>query len=326
MSRENAMAAYVDEMKKVAQEVIDNMPINEKTASFFHYFEPLYHVIHDMPRPPEALLTLTSDVNAKEPNDGLTENEDFTETVPESEPQLESTELALSDGQGPTSDSESEIFCDSLEQLGTVKLAAVPDSLKNGNVHSETSEIQEHHLTHVSQVTQMGVGHGGEGAEDSHGPPMRRRNTGRESQQQYWREPSGNMAQRYARWTERSASGAGSGGGGGDNTEGGPDRLQDAQVQQQIVLALRQLREDMQSVMERLEVVEGLATVNAQNSKWRSHVQLTSPEVKLVTDLEKWWPFDISGRTLLLLLVWPFVTQGIVFLMRQRKRRLHVCI
>ncbi|XP_051523437.1 acyl-CoA-binding domain-containing protein 4 isoform X2 [Myxocyprinus asiaticus] len=319
MSRENAMAAYVDEMKKVAQEVIDNMPINEKTASFFHYFEPLYHVIHDMPRPPEALLTLTSDVNAKEPNDGLTENEDFTETVPESEPQLESTELALSDGQGPTSDSESEIFCDSLEQLGTVKLAAVPDSLKNGNVHSETSEIQEHHLTHVSQVTQMGVGHGGEGAEDSHGPPMRRRNTGRESQQQYWREPSGNMAQRYARWTERSASGAGSGGGGGDNTEGGPDRLQDAQVQQQIVLALRQLREDMQSVMERLEVVEGLATVNAQNSKWRSHVQLTSPE-------EKWWPFDISGRTLLLLLVWPFVTQGIVFLMRQRKRRLHVCI
>ncbi|XP_051958346.1 acyl-CoA-binding domain-containing protein 4 isoform X3 [Xyrauchen texanus] len=303
MSRENAMATYVDEMKKVAQEVIDNMPINEKTASFFHYFEPLYHVIHDMPRPPEALLTLTSDVNAKEPNDGLGEHEeegptqelapqeqDFTETVPDSEPQLEST--ALSDGQGPTSDSESEIFCDSLEQLGTVK------------------------------VTQMGIGHGGEGAEDSHGPPMRRRNTGRESQQQYWRAPSGNMAQHYARWTERS----GSGGGGGDNSEGGPDRLQDAQVQQQIILALRQLREDMQSVMERLEVVEGLATANAQNSKWRSHVQLTSPEVKLVTNLEKWWPFDISGRTLLLLLVWPFVTQGMVFLMRQRKRRLHVCI
>lgn len=34
------------------------MAINEKTASFYHYFEPLYHVIHDLPRPPEALLSL----------------------------------------------------------------------------------------------------------------------------------------------------------------------------------------------------------------------------------------------------------------------------
>lgn len=34
------------------------MPINEKTASFYHYFEPLYHVIHDLPRPPEVLLNL----------------------------------------------------------------------------------------------------------------------------------------------------------------------------------------------------------------------------------------------------------------------------
>lgn len=102
MSRECAMAAYVEEMKNIAQEVrnayfvlsknscpteshavqlmcfistfvifvletlskhslfkvIDNMPINEKTASFFHYFEPLYHVIHDLPRPPDALLSL----------------------------------------------------------------------------------------------------------------------------------------------------------------------------------------------------------------------------------------------------------------------------
>ncbi len=44
-------------------QVIDTMEINEKTASFSHYFEPLYHVIHDMPtlpRPAEALLSLRS--------------------------------------------------------------------------------------------------------------------------------------------------------------------------------------------------------------------------------------------------------------------------
>lgn len=61
MSREGAMAAYVDEMKKVAQEVIDTMPMNEKTASLFHHFEPLYRVIDDMPKPPESLLKLRED-------------------------------------------------------------------------------------------------------------------------------------------------------------------------------------------------------------------------------------------------------------------------
>ncbi|XP_048035433.1 acyl-CoA-binding domain-containing protein 4 isoform X3 [Megalobrama amblycephala] len=303
MSRESAMAAYVDEMKKVAQEVIDTMQINEKTASLFHYFEPLYHVIHDMPRPPEALLSLRSDVNTKEPVDGLAEHDvekatqeralqqEDTETVPDNELQPESTEPLLFEGQGLTSDSDSEVFCDSLEQLDIIK------------------------------VTQMGAGHGGEGAEDRHGPPMRRRTAEREGMQQDWRDPSGYMAHRNARWPERLSSGAGSGQGGGDDSKGGPNRLQDSQVEQQIILALQQLREDMQSVREQLEVVEGLATANAQNSQWRSHLRFTAAEAK-----EKWWPFDFSGRTLLLLLVWPFVTQGLMFLLRRKKRKIHVCI
>ena len=60
------------------------------------------------------------------------------------------------------------------------------------------------------------------------------------------------------------ASGAG-GGGGRDDSDGSAERLQDCiQVQQQIVLALQRLREDMQSVMERLEVVEGLAAANVR--------------------------------------------------------------
>lgn len=37
------------------------------------------------------------------------------------------------------------------------------------------------------------------------------------------------------------------------------DRVHEAQLQQQIILALRRLREDMRSVMDRLEVVESLA-------------------------------------------------------------------
>lgn len=56
--------------------------------------------------------------------------------------------------------------------------------------------------------------------------------------------------------------GGGAGRGGGDGSEGGVERLHDAQLQQQIILALRRLREDMRSVMDRLEVVERLAATH----------------------------------------------------------------
>lgn len=58
---------------------------------------------------------------------------------------------------------------------------------------TEISGIQEHHYSPLSQVTQMGAGHGGEGAEDRHGPPMRRRAAEREGMQQDWRDPSGEI-------------------------------------------------------------------------------------------------------------------------------------
>lgn len=35
---------------------------------------------------------------------------------------------------------------------------------------------------------------------------------------------------------------------------------------------------------------------------------------------ERWWLFDVSGQTILLLL-WPFVTQGLVYLLRKAQRR-----
>lgn len=56
----------------------------------------------------------------------------------------------------------------------------------------------------------------------------------------------------------------GNGGRGGHNPDRGTEGLQDTQVQEQIILALQRLREDMQSVMERLEVVEGLAAANVR--------------------------------------------------------------
>nr|XP_034362967.1 acyl-CoA-binding domain-containing protein 4 isoform X2 [Arvicanthis niloticus] len=56
MSREEAMSAYISEMKLVAQKVIDTVPLGEVAEDMFGYFEPLYQVIPDMPRPPDTFL------------------------------------------------------------------------------------------------------------------------------------------------------------------------------------------------------------------------------------------------------------------------------
>lgn len=72
-------------------------------------------------------------------------------------------------------------------------------------------------------------------------------------------------------WGVPGGGGGGAGRGGGDGSEGGVERLHDIQLQQQIMVALRRLREDMRSVMERLEVVERLAATHVRLSAARTH-------------------------------------------------------
>ncbi|XP_034070767.1 acyl-CoA-binding domain-containing protein 4 isoform X2 [Gymnodraco acuticeps] len=299
MNTESAMAAYVDEMKKVAQEVIDSVSMNEKTASLFHHFEPLYLVMDDMPRPPEELLTLRED-------SGVCEG-------------------VVCEGVVLTSDSESEIFCDSVdsvEQLSNIKLTVVKtNGFPNGHVSSESCPVQSLQLEGRLEVRQVGAGQGGEGAEDGKGPQRRSRDTGREAPHHNWRErgvPQGSPR----RGVEGRGGGAGRGGasrGGGDGSEGGVERLHEAQLQQQIVLALRRLREDMRSVMERLEAVERLAATHAQGSEWRTCAQCAAAAAK--RQEERWGLFDVSGQTVLLFLLWPFVAKGLVYLLRRAQRR-----
>ncbi|XP_052611760.1 acyl-CoA-binding domain-containing protein 4 isoform X3 [Peromyscus californicus insignis] len=61
MSRREAMSAYISEMKLVAQKVIDTVPLGEVAEDMFGYFEPLYQVIPDMPRPPDTFLRRVAD-------------------------------------------------------------------------------------------------------------------------------------------------------------------------------------------------------------------------------------------------------------------------
>ncbi|KAL4617749.1 acyl-CoA-binding domain-containing protein 4 isoform X1 [Arapaima gigas] len=258
MSSAAAMTEYVEEMKKVAQEVIDNMPVDERTASLFHYFEPLYLVIHDMPRPPAALLNLRAGELGSRDEAVLGQEERMDKSsVPGSRVTSKvgvstclftncllsvefhskvlvsfcTAEPVPPEGLVGTSDSESDVFCDSVEQLDQ----------------------------------KAGAGQGGEGAGEGWAPPAgARRRFGQDGLRGETREPT---CQRHAvclggraqGGTRRARDGV-SGDGGGDGWEGGSAEKQwEAHVQLQVVSTLRQLQEDMRSVMERLEAVERLA-------------------------------------------------------------------
>nr|XP_015294113.2 acyl-CoA-binding domain-containing protein 4 isoform X1 [Macaca fascicularis]XP_015294114.2 acyl-CoA-binding domain-containing protein 4 isoform X1 [Macaca fascicularis]XP_015294116.2 acyl-CoA-binding domain-containing protein 4 isoform X1 [Macaca fascicularis]XP_045230583.1 acyl-CoA-binding domain-containing protein 4 isoform X1 [Macaca fascicularis]XP_045230584.1 acyl-CoA-binding domain-containing protein 4 isoform X1 [Macaca fascicularis] len=109
MSREEAMSAYITEMKLVAQKVIDTVPLGEVAEDMFGYFEPLYQVIPDMPRPPETFLRRVA---------GWKEQVVNGDAGAVSEPPCLPKEPAPPSPEShPPRDLDSEVFCDSLEQL-----------------------------------------------------------------------------------------------------------------------------------------------------------------------------------------------------------------
>uniref|UniRef100_A0ABI7WW54 ACB domain-containing protein n=1 Tax=Felis catus TaxID=9685 RepID=A0ABI7WW54_FELCA len=109
MSREEAMSAYITEMKLVAQKVIDTVPLGEVAEDMFAYFEPLYQVIPDMPRPPETFLRRVTGWKEQALNGDARAAPELP--CPPREPALPNPESQ------PPRDLDSEVFCDSLEQL-----------------------------------------------------------------------------------------------------------------------------------------------------------------------------------------------------------------
>ncbi|KAM9210437.1 acyl-CoA-binding domain-containing protein 4 isoform 9-T10 [Dugong dugon] len=109
MSREEAMSAYIAEMKVVAQKVIDTVPLGELAEHMFGYFKPLYQVIPDMPRPPETFLRRVTGQKERVLNRNV--GADLEPPCPCKEPAPPSPEFQL------PRDLDSEVFCDSLEQL-----------------------------------------------------------------------------------------------------------------------------------------------------------------------------------------------------------------
>uniref|UniRef100_I3MDK1 Acyl-CoA binding domain containing 4 n=1 Tax=Ictidomys tridecemlineatus TaxID=43179 RepID=I3MDK1_ICTTR len=120
MSREEAMSAYITEMKLVAQKVIDTVPLGEVAEDMFGYFEPLYQVIPDMPRPPESFLRRVTGWKVQVLN-----GDDGAVPGPPCHPKQPAPPYSESQ---PPRDLDLEVFCDSLEQLEPelVRLPSIP--------------------------------------------------------------------------------------------------------------------------------------------------------------------------------------------------------
>ncbi|XP_023573834.1 acyl-CoA-binding domain-containing protein 4 isoform X1 [Octodon degus] len=131
MSREEAMSSYVAEMKLMAQKVIDTVPLREVTEDVFRCFMPLYQVIPDMPRPPEAFLR--SVTGWKEPvlrSDGC--------AVPECPSLPEELAPLDPEPQSPRA-LDLEVFCDSMEQLEPEPVLADQRGMAGGDPETRTS-------------------------------------------------------------------------------------------------------------------------------------------------------------------------------------------
>ncbi|XP_066484881.1 acyl-CoA-binding domain-containing protein 4 [Tiliqua scincoides] len=234
MTKEEAMAAYIAEMKKAAQKVIDTVPMNKSSEDMFAYFEPLYETIHDMPRPPEYFFKKKSEPSHE---DEVVKNKHTA------------------------SDSESEVFCDSLEQME-------PDQARRSSAKQNSSLTSPHSFETGEKDLQMAPSERG----FSSSPEV----------------------------IEESPAGA----------------LKWQKVDLQMANTIRALQEDMKKVMERLSYLESLAALQGDASISNPCRPTALHDGKALPG----WPVQLSPRTFLFLMAWPFVVQWLLWRFQSRKR------
>ncbi|XP_037267311.1 acyl-CoA-binding domain-containing protein 4 isoform X1 [Falco biarmicus] len=286
MSKEEAMAAYVAEMKKVAQKIIDTVPMDEMTEEMFRYFEPLYEVIHDMPRPPETFFKKKggSQERAADPSQDSPESSPAAERPEDTLPReqqngqhvpgggLASATEAL-EGSQVTSDSEGDVYCDTLEQMEPEQ-AGQPLGLSPN---------------------------GGQARPEPPGP----RSAGQGERQGSRRLEGRSSAGLAAPGSERGLWLTGS----------GPELTQGllAELDARVASTVQALQDDMRQVLERLSQLETLTSAQGDAAG-------TDTGQPLAPQAMSSWPLTVSPRTLLFLITWPFVTQWLLRHWQGRKR------
>ncbi|XP_059183191.1 acyl-CoA-binding domain-containing protein 5A [Centropristis striata] len=233
------------------------------------------------------------------------------------------TDLSV-DMSGPghvASDSDSEVYCDSVDQFGQ------EGSSEHNRSLDDLDEEENHVLPTLEepQATQ-------ELQDDVHGAPQGVRcggedgeNGGTRTQRQRLNAdmPDSSLVRR-GRGSRSPGRGSGAlmpthGAGDGDGDRWGGAGTPAGSLNEQIVVALARLQEDMQSVLERLHTLEAL-TASQARAMSLSPTYASTP-VNKRSQKPSWWPFDISPTSLAFAVIWPFVVQWLIRLYLQRRRR-----
>ncbi|XP_017157372.1 acyl-CoA-binding domain-containing protein 5A isoform X2 [Poecilia reticulata] len=201
-----------------------------------------------------------------------------------------------------TSDSDSEVYCDSVDQFGQEENSEQNRSL------DDLEEEDSHFL------------------EEDQDPPRAARRRGEEREMGGMGGTGGTVSLRLDRWGrgEDGHSGSRSLAPGsqlhpsGDGPEPAGPVPPRGSLDEQIVVALARVQKDIQSVLERMGTVEALTANLARSVTLPSY---GSPPGNKRNRNPSWWPFDISPTSLAFAVIWPFVVQWLIRLYFQKRRR-----
>ncbi|KAL6097634.1 acbd5 [Pungitius sinensis] len=209
------------------------------------------------------------------------------------------------------SDSDSEVYCDSVDQFGQ------EESSEHNRSFDDLDE-EENHVPPGLEDPRI----------DVHGAPRGIRCGGEDGEngEATSQRPSEDRPDSSLVRSGRGPRGGGGhespmpsyGGGDGDGERWGGGEAPAGSLNELIVVALARLQEDMQSVLQRLQTLEALTTSQTRSmplpAAYASTVNRRSPK-------PSWWPFDISPTSLAFAVIWPFVAQWLIRLYLQRRRR-----
>ncbi|XP_042801108.1 acyl-CoA-binding domain-containing protein 5 isoform X3 [Panthera tigris] len=366
MTKEEAMIAYVEEMKKI----LETMPMTEKVEELLHVIGPFYEIVEDKKSSKSSDLTsdkkmmkksadhknleiivtngydkdastqdIQNDIHASASLSG--KNAEEIKAVDENSEQTGKTAVCIhqeinddhvedvSGIQHLTSDSDSEVYCDSMEQFGQeesldsftsngrpfryylsgdpnqpLESPGFPEDVQGSPGNGNIGDMQ------VVAVEGKGeVKHGGEDGRSNSGAPHRERRGGENEEFSNVRRGRGHRMQHLSEGSKGRQVGSG-----GDGERWGSDRGSRGSLNEQIALVLMRLQEDMQNVLQRLHKLETLTASQAKSSTLQTSHQPPSQR-------PSWWPFEMSPGALTFAIVWPFIAQWLVHLYYQRRRR-----
>nr|XP_061810206.1 acyl-CoA-binding domain-containing protein 5A-like [Nerophis lumbriciformis] len=210
------------------------------------------------------------------------------------------------------SDSDSEVYCDSVDQFGQDENLEQSRSLED--LDEDEKEEEEEPAEH--QGAPQGVRCGGEDGEAG-GSASQRSRLNVDFPNSNIGVSRGSRALGRGPGASKPSHGAGGDDNGGGRRGGGGASA--GSLNEQIVAALAQLQDDMRSVLQRLHTLEALSATQARSAAMSPvHTPASANKNNL---RPSWWPFDISPGSLAFAAVWPFVAHWLIGLYVNRRRR-----